>query len=91
MSDGVILGIDTSNYTTSVALLSKSGELIANIRRILSVKPGECGLRQSDAVFAHVKNIPELMREAERALDGRRIIAVGVSERPRISSGIFLT
>lgn len=90
MSDGVILGIDTSNYTTSVALLSESGDLIANIRRILSVKPGECGLRQSDAVFAHVKNLPELMREAELALDGRRIIAVGVSERPRNVDGSYM-
>jgi len=46
------LGIDTSNYTTSVALMYSDGELIANIKRPLPVKAGERGLRQSDAVFA---------------------------------------
>lgn len=79
----IIIGIDTSNYTTSVALMYSDGELIANIKRPLPVKAGERGLRQSDAVFAHVKNLPSAMAEAGEILAGRRVCAVGVSERPR--------
>jgi len=52
------VGFDTSNYTTSAAVCSLDGEVIANIKAPLPVKDGACGLRQSDAVFAHIKNIP---------------------------------
>lgn len=90
MKKGVILGIDTSNYTTSVALMDSDGELIANIKRPLPVKAGECGLRQSDAVFAHVKNIPSAMQEAGEYLGGRVPIAVGVSTRPRNLEGSYM-
>ena len=48
----IVIGIDTSNYTTSVALMSMDGELIANIKHLLPVELGQCGLRQSDALFA---------------------------------------
>lgn len=90
MKKGVILGIDTSNYTTSVALMDSDGELIANIKRPLPVKAGECGLRQSDAVFTHVKNIPSAMQEAGEYLGGRVPIAVGVSTRPRNLEGSYM-
>ena len=91
MSDkNIIIGIDTSNYTTSVALVTTDGELIANIKRPLPVRLGECGLRQSDAVFAHVKNLPECMKEAREILDGRVPVAVGVSERPRNVDGSYM-
>ncbi len=86
----IIIGIDTSNYTTSVALMYTDGELIANIKRPLPVKPGERGLRQSDAVFAHVKNIPSVMAEAGQILAGRNPCAVGVSERPRNVEGSYM-
>lgn len=90
MCESVILGIDTSNYTTSVAILTLDGELIANLKRPLPVKPGERGLRQSDAVFAHTVNLPELMKEAEKYLDGRRIVALGVSATPRNEEGSYM-
>lgn len=83
MNREVVVGIDTSNYTTSVAILSTSGELIANIKYPLAVKAGERGLRQSDAVFSHVKNLPLAMREAEAFLKGDTVVAIGVSEKPR--------
>ena len=51
------LGIDTSNYTTSVSLLDENG-IIANEKQLLNVKPGERGVRQSDAVFMHTCNLP---------------------------------
>ena len=86
----IILGIDTSNYTTSVALLYEDGELIANIKRPLPVKAGERGLRQSDAVFAHIKNLPSAMEAAREYLAGRTPIAVGVSEKPRNLDGSYM-
>ena len=86
----IIIGIDTSNYTTSVALMKTDGDVIANIKRPLPVKEGERGLRQSDAVFAHVKNIPSAMAEAREYLAEREIIAIGVSERPRNIDGSYM-
>lgn len=91
MSDKrIILGIDTSNYTTSVALMYEDGELIANIKRPLPVSQGERGLRQSEAVFAHVKNLPSAMAEAREYLGGRSPVAIGVSERPRNVDGSYM-
>lgn len=86
----IVLGIDTSNYTTSVALMYEDGELIANIKRPLAVKPGERGLRQSDAVFAHIKNLPSAMAEASEYLAGRTPCAVGVSSKPRNIDGSYM-
>lgn len=90
MKKGVVIGFDTSNYTTSVALISENGELVANIKRPLPVKAGERGLRQSDAVFAHVKNLPDAIAEAETHLEDKHLIAVGVSERPRNLEGSYM-
>ena len=59
-----VLGIDTSNYRTSVALVSQEN-IICDIRRLLDVKQGERGLRQSEALFQHVKNLPELLEVGE--------------------------
>ena len=83
MKRRIFLGIDTSNYTTSVGIVGADGELIANIKRALPVKAGERGLRQSDAVFAHIKNLPDAMKEASEHLSNAEILAVGVSEKPR--------
>ena len=72
------LGIDTSNYTTSVCLYdSDSGEVISK-RKLLPVKDGELGLRQSDAVFHHVQQLPALFEEAFGGFSDQ-IKAIGVS------------
>ena len=86
----VILGIDTSNYTTSVALLSIDGDLIANIKEPLPVKAGERGLRQSEAVFSHIKNLPICMDRLSEYLKDREICAVGVSDKPRNQEGSYM-
>ena len=86
----IVMGIDTSNYTTSVAVISVDGELIANLKRPLPVKEGERGLRQSEAVFAHTVNIPELMKEARQYIGGHNICAIGVSEKPRNVEGSYM-
>lgn len=90
MTQKVVVGIDTSNYTTSVAILDLSGQLIANLKRPLKVKSGERGLRQSDALFLHTVNIPDLMREANDLLEGASIAAIGVSSRPRNIDGSYM-
>lgn len=82
------LGIDTSNYTTSVALYnSESGE-VRQKRRLLSVKSGEKGLRQSDALFQHVKELPELFEGV--FTKGEKLSAVGYSARPRDVEGSYM-
>lgn len=83
-----ILALDTSNYTTSTARFC-SGEIFQQ-KRLLPVKKGELGLRQSDAVFHHVQQLPELMETllAETALQNLR--AVGCSTRPRTLPGSYM-
>ena len=53
-----ILGLDTSNYTTSSALFDTSDCTVKQVKKLLPVKKGELGLRQSDAVFHHTKQLP---------------------------------
>ena len=84
----VVLGIDTSNYTTSIAFYDgKGGE---NCSRLLPVKQGELGLRQSDAVFAHIKSLPELSGRLFSHIQGAMVTAVGVSTRPRAVEGSYM-
>jgi len=84
------VGIDTSNYTTSAALCTLDGEVIANVKAPLPVKEGECGLRQSDAVFAHVKNLPDVMTRLREDIAGKRVLAVGCSARPRDAADSYM-
>ena len=79
------LGFDTSNYTTSVAAFDGVGG--RNCSRLLDVKPGELGLRQSDALFAHVKRLPELVQALCASVELKDITAIGVSTRPRADAG----
>lgn len=76
------LGIDTSCYTTSVAVIGQDGSLLSEARQILSVKPGRCGLQQSEMVFQHTRNLPLLMEKALQS-DDIEICGVGVSGCPR--------
>lgn len=82
------LGFDTSNYTTSVAAFDGVGG--HNCSRLLDVRPGELGLRQSDALFAHVRRLPELSARLfdETARDA--VCAVGASTRPRAVDGSYM-
>lgn len=84
------VGIDTSNYTTSFAVCEGDGRVVANLKRLLEVKEGERGLRQSDAVFSHIKNFPEMSEDIRDALVEYEIKAVGVSVRPRDAEGSYM-
>lgn len=91
----LFVGIDTSNYTTSLGLCDGDGNVIANIKKMLPVKLGERGLRQSDALFAHTKNLPECMDKLKAVIDekiseGYRIAAVGCSATPRDNEGSYM-
>ena len=61
------LGIDTSNYTTSMALVNNEGQVLADERILLKVKKGMRGLRQSEALFQHIRNLPALSEKIMRA------------------------
>lgn len=83
------LGIDTSNYTTSAALFDSEANTIIQSKKLLPVKAGELGLRQSDAVFAHVKQLGNMV---QNVFDEYReeITAIGVSTRPRDIDGSYM-
>lgn len=82
----IALGFDTSNYTTSVAWFD-GGDGV-NAGRLLEVKPGELGLRQSDALFQHVKRLPEMAAKLE--ITPEDIAAVGASTRPRAVESSYM-
>jgi len=58
MTKKVVLGLDTSNYTTSMTLMSLDGQILYDARKLLPVDKGQRGLRQSDALFYHIKQLP---------------------------------
>lgn len=84
----VLLGVDTSNYTTSTALYHIEKQTITQQKKLLPVKKGELGLRQSDAVFHHTQQLPDLLDELWNAPFSLK--AVGVSARPRDLDGSYM-
>ena len=85
----VYLGIDTSNYTTSVCLYHAEDGSVISKRKLLPVRDGELGLRQSDAVFHHVQQLPDLFSQAFAEYKGE-IKAIGVSYAPRTVEGSYM-
>ena len=81
----VTLGFDTSCYTTSAAAVSEHGEVLASSRMLLPVAQGQRGLRQSEAVFAHVRQMPQVMDGLMQQLSDKdiKIAAVCASATPR--------
>lgn len=85
---GGYLGLDTSNYTTSAAYIAADGT-VTQSKRLLPVKEGEMGLRQSDAVFHHTRQLPEMVEALTDALSGG-IRAVAASDRPQQQDGSYM-
>lgn len=83
-----VIGFDTSNYTTSVAAFNGTDGV--NCSRLLPVKAGELGLRQSDAVFHHTKSLPELSGRLFSNVEAGTVTAIGVSTRPRAVEGSYM-
>lgn len=90
MKEICFVGFDTSNYTTSVAVCDGAGRVILNRKQLLSVGAGERGLRQSDALFAHVKNLPELLKDLKEAIGDYTVAGVGCSTQPRNVEGSYM-
>ena len=83
------LGIDTSAYTTSLALVDERGMLIEEYRKVLEVPQGERGLAQSTALFLHVQNLPQLVEMIKPEL-WSEIRGIGVSIAPRPVKGSYM-
>ena len=85
------LGIDTSNYATSLAVFdTNAGEVVCDCKKFLPVKPGQMGLRQSDALFHHTCALPPMLAELGNRVDLTRVEAVGVSAKPRPVEGSYM-
>lgn len=80
------LGVDTSNYTTSLGLCDENGSIVKNCKMLLPVKEGEKGLRQSDALFNHTVNLPKVAE----MLGHFEVTAVGYSAYPRDNEGSYM-
>lgn len=83
------LGLDTSNYTTSAAYCDRASGEIRQVKKLLPVKSGEMGLRQSDAVFHHVRQLPDIVEQLRAQYDGD-IAAVAASDRPQQKDGSYM-
>ncbi len=84
----ITVGFDTSNYTTSIACFD-GGDGV-NCSKLLPVKDGALGLRQSDAVFHHTQSLPELSGRLFSHIRADEICAIGVSTRPRAVEGSYM-
>jgi N6-L-threonylcarbamoyladenine synthase len=85
----LFLGIDTSNYTTSVAIYDDKSNKDISVRKLLPVKEGQLGVRQSDAVFHHTQQFYPLFNELMESVNGE-ITAIGVSAKPRPIEGSYM-
>ena len=83
-----VIGFDTSNYTTSIACFD--GQSGMNFSKLLPVKMGELGLRQSYAVFQHTRSLPELSGRLFSNAEIDSVTAIGVSTRPRAVEGSYM-
>ena len=84
-----VLGLDTSNYRTSVAVVSEEGRVLLNYRELLPVPAGERGLRQSEAVFAHIRQL-SAAEQALRQITEGTVAAVAASTAPRDGADSYM-
>lgn len=90
MCKRLFIGIDTSCYTTSLAFMAE--EKVFQYKKVLDVKKGECGLRQSEALFQHMKNLPLLFNEMKKDINVSdfKDILISVSTKPRSIEGSYM-
>ena len=85
-----VLGIDTSCYTTSCALVTPEGEILSSSRRLLTVEDGARGLMQSQGLFQHIKNLPQMVQNVMADVSDAEICAVCASTRPRPAEDSYM-
>ena len=83
------LGIDTSNYTTSAACYHPESNTVQHVKRLLPVRPGALGLRQSDALFHHIRQLDAVLEQTLSKENGSPL-AVCASDRPRDAEGSYM-
>lgn len=88
--DSLYIGIDTSAYTTSVSVVNDKGEVVFDLRKMLNVKKGSKGLRQQEAVFQHINNIPDMIGCLSDSIPLERVESVSVSATPRNIEGSYM-
>ena len=81
--DRYYLGIDTSAYTTSISAVNQDDEIVFEGRKILKVSTGKRGLRQQEAVFQHLNNLPRMIEKLIEEIDKSKIVTVSASVKPR--------
>lgn len=84
------LGIDTSCYTTSLGVIDENNNILLDLRKVLEVKDREKGLRQQQALFQHVNNIPFLIERLSKNIDINKIDTISVSSKPRDSIDSYM-
>ncbi len=93
MASGVYIGIDTSNYTTSAAGLCSDGEVFC-AKRPLEVPQGARGMRQSDALFCHTRDLKEVLAALFSQIREKKgnipVLAVAASSTPRPVEGSYM-
>ncbi len=93
MKNKCFCGIDTSNYTTSLAICDEQGNVVLNYKKLLPVKDGERGLRQSDAVFHHtsaMNEVSEVIDNYFKSHSDAQLSAIGYSYAPRDCKGSYM-
>lgn len=77
------VGIDTSSYTTSLAVIDDKHNIVLDLRKVLKVQRGKRGLRQQEAIFQHIQNLPLLIEEMAQQIDIGKIENISCSNKPR--------
>ncbi len=86
----MFLGIDTSCYTTSLAVVDGNNNLLADYRRLLDVKKGRLGMAQSEMFFAHSHSFPELLGLLFKEIEAGSLKGIAVSSRPRPQENSYM-
>lgn len=86
----ISIGIDTSCYTTSLVAIDEDNTILYSGRTLLKVKEGTVGLRQSDAFFQHVQNLPDLYEACTQSINPNAISNITVSNKPRAVEGSYM-
>lgn len=86
----MILGIDTSCYTTSMIVIDDKGNILYENNHMLKVKPGERGLRQSEGFFQHVNKLSEVFSDLVLKVNPKDLKGIAVSSRPRSVEGSYM-
>jgi N6-L-threonylcarbamoyladenine synthase len=81
------LGLDTSNYRTSISIIDEGGEILFEKKELIPVAAGKRGAMQSEALFHHIKRLPELLIDLTNHV---QVLAIAASTKPRPIEGSYM-